>query len=179
MDLDLTKDGGTVGVITNVVQAQVWVSSSTDLTSLQQFTNGDPPVFQVRANLNGNIVTTDWDGGLWMMNEAGTQRSTLGNVRGVGWFTLCGHTVVLTSNERNSTALLRLDADGTGVTKLANGNLWSPTCSPDNSFVYYVNWEQPEKIWRMPIEGCAAVEVAQVLGDLSWGISRCHRMATL
>jgi Tol biopolymer transport system component len=35
--------------------------------------------------------------------------------------------------------------------------------------VYYVNWEQPEKIWRIPIEGGAPVEIAQVLGDSIMG----------
>jgi eukaryotic-like serine/threonine-protein kinase len=169
MDLDLTKDGGTLGAITNVAQSQIWVSSSPDLEKVQQLTNGDPPMYEVKVNLDANIVSTDRAGGLWIMNGGGTQRSTLGNVQGVSWFTMCGQTVVLTSTEQNSTALLRLDADGTHVTELASGNLWSPTCSPDNQFVYYVTWEQPEKIWRIPIDGGGAVNLTQVLGDSIMG----------
>ncbi|HXO33611.1 MAG TPA: winged helix-turn-helix domain-containing protein [Candidatus Acidoferrales bacterium] len=169
MDLDLTRDGATAGTITNVVKSEVWVSSSNS-ENLQQVTHGNSHAFQLKTNAaDGKVLTTDWDGGLRMMNEDGTQESSLGSARGVSWFTLCGRTVVLTSNEGNSTTLLRLDADGTRVTKLANGNLWSPACSPDNHFVYYVNWEQPEKIWRMSLEGGAAVEVAQVLGDSIMG----------
>jgi DNA-binding winged helix-turn-helix (wHTH) protein/Tol biopolymer transport system component len=169
MDLDLTKDGGTVVAIDNMVQAHVWVSSFNDPESIHQLTQGGPPSFQIRTTLDGRIMTTDGDGRLRMMGEDGTAFSILGNVHDVSWFTLCGHTVVLTSNESNSTALLRLDADGTILRKLATGNLWSPTCSPDNRFVYFVNWEQPEKIRRIPLEGGAAVEVVQVLGDSIMG----------
>jgi DNA-binding winged helix-turn-helix (wHTH) protein/Tol biopolymer transport system component len=169
-DLDLTRDGGTVGAITSVVQSQIWVSSSADLENVHQFTQGDPPMYEVKVNPDGNLVSADLeDGRLWVMDAGGIHRSTLGNVQGVNWFTICGRTIVLTSNEQNSTALLRLDADGTRVTKLASGNLWYPTCSPDNRSVYYVNWEQPEKIWRVPLEGGLSVEVAQVLGDSIMG----------
>ena len=35
--------------------------------------------------------------------------------------------------------------------------------------MYYVNWEQPEKIWRIPVVGGVPIEVAQVLGDSIMG----------
>ena len=52
---------------------------------------------------------------------------------------------------------------------LATGNLWSPTCSVGGCFVYYVNWEQPEKIWRIPVEGGSPIEVSSILGDSIMG----------
>jgi Tol biopolymer transport system component len=64
---------------------------------------------------------------------------------------------------------VRLDADGTRAIELASGNLWSPTCSSESPFAHYVNSEQPEKIWRIPLEGGAPVEIAQVLGDSIMG----------
>jgi len=35
--------------------------------------------------------------------------------------------------------------------------------------VYYANTEEPEKIWRIPIEGGPPVEIAQILGDSIMG----------
>jgi Tol biopolymer transport system component/DNA-binding winged helix-turn-helix (wHTH) protein len=169
MDLDLTHDGGTISAITAVAQSQIWASSAAELEKGRQVTNGDPPMFEVKVNGDGNLVSTDGDGGLWIMNQNGTQRTALGNIRGAGWFTCCGKTVVLQTDDGDSTAVLRVDADGTRVTKLARGNVFGPTCSPDARFVYYVNWEEPEKIWRIPIEGGSAVEVARVLGDSIMG----------
>lgn len=49
--------------------------------------------------------------------------------------------------------------------KLVSGNLWSPTCSTDGRFVFYVNTEQPQKIWRIPVEGGTPAEIADILGS--------------
>jgi Tol biopolymer transport system component len=152
-----------------VAESQIWVSSSMELESVKQLTNSDLPMGEVRVRPDGHIISIDGNGALWIMNGDGAQRSAFGSIPHVAWFDTCGRSVVLTSIERNSTALLRLDADGTSVTRLASGNLWSPTCSPDNRFVYYVNVEQPEMVWRMATDGGVPMEVAQVLGDSIMG----------
>jgi DNA-binding winged helix-turn-helix (wHTH) protein/Tol biopolymer transport system component len=169
MDLDLTRNGDTLAAITGVVQSQISVSTSTDLQKLEDVAHGDTGAFHLKVNQDGKILTTDSNGGLRIMDADGTHASALGNVHNVSSFTLCGQSVVLTSNEWNSTALLRLEVDKARLTQLATGNLWSPACSPDNRFVYYVNLEQPEKIWRLPLEGGTPVEIAQVLGDSIMG----------
>jgi hypothetical protein len=52
---------------------------------------------------------------------------------------------------------------------LASGSFWSPTCSPDGRFVFYVTVDSPQKIWRLSIEGGTPVLVAQVLGEVISG----------
>jgi hypothetical protein len=69
MDLDLTRDGGTQGTITSVVQSQIWLSSSGDLENVHQISQGDPPMYEVKVNLDGNLVSTDLaEGRLWIMD---------------------------------------------------------------------------------------------------------------
>jgi hypothetical protein len=58
-----------------------------------------------------------------------------------------------------------VDRDGNGIRKLANGHLWAPPCSDDGRFVFYVTTEQPQKIWRVSIEGGNSEEVAEVMGN--------------
>lgn len=87
--------------------------------------------------------------------------------------------MVFASHEAGSIVLTRVNADGSHATTLVGGSLWGPTCatctrrapacSPDGRFVFYVNVEQPQKIWRIPIEGGAPVEIAEVLGDMVSG----------
>jgi hypothetical protein len=73
--------------------------------------------------------------------------------------------VFVTTHAEGLTALVRMNADGTHARTLVTGNLWSPTCSNDSHFVYYVNTEQPQKIWRINSEGGLPLEVARILGD--------------
>jgi len=169
MDLDLTNDGGTLAAITGAVQSQIWASSSRAYRSARQITNGDPPINNIKQMPDSKILATDSAGALWTIHRDGSQRAIFGNLRNVSWFTTCGRYVVATTNEPNSTALVRLDEDGTRIVTLATGNIWSSTCSLEGRFVYYVNWEQPEKIWRIPIEGGSPVEVARILGDSIMG----------
>lgn len=62
-------------------------------------------------------------------------------------------------------SLMRANADGTHVTQLVNLNAITPACSPDGKVAFYANPEQPQKIWRVPVEGGTPVEIAKVLGD--------------
>jgi DNA-binding winged helix-turn-helix (wHTH) protein/Tol biopolymer transport system component len=169
MDLDLTNDGRILAAITGAVQSQIWASSSADHKSIREITNGDPPIMIIKEMPNSKILASDSDGALWTMNQDGSQRTIFGNLRNVSWFTMCGHFVVATTNEPNSTALVRLNEDGTQMVTLATGNLWSPTCSLEGRFVFYANWEEPQKIWRISIDGGSPVEVARILGDCIMG----------
>jgi Tol biopolymer transport system component len=69
------------------------------------------------------------------------------------------------SYKAGMSVLTRVDADASHSTQLDHGNLWSPACSPDGKFVFYVNFDQPQKIWRIPAEGGSPIEIANVLGS--------------
>jgi len=99
------------------------------------------------------------------MNQDGSERSILRESDVIGWLTPCGHSVFFLADEPGANVLMRVEADGTNATKLVRGSLWAPACSSDAKFIFYVNQEMPQKIWRMPIEGGTPTVVAQVLGD--------------
>jgi DNA-binding winged helix-turn-helix (wHTH) protein/Tol biopolymer transport system component len=163
-DLSLTKDGSIAGSTVSTVESQIWVFPSLDPNKGRQITSGEPPMFWVKETIDGRILSSG-DGRLWMMDRDGTNRAVFGNVVDAGWVNTCGRYVVLISEESGSTTLTRLNLDGTHPTVLAHGNLWSPACSEHDGSVYYANTEQPQKIWRVPIEGGSPVELTSILGD--------------
>ena len=52
----------------------------------------------------------------------------------------------------------RTDADGSNPLRLTDGKLdWYPVCSPDQGWVYYINWDD-KKIYRVPLRGLGKAE---------------------
>lgn len=168
-DLDSTRDGRTVVSIASAVQSHIWRSSSAEHSDAQQITDGEHPFFLSKLTPDEKILSTDAYGSLWTMNLDGTQAMALGNLRDVGWFTLCGNHVVALSDENNSTALVRMDMNGSQVKTLATGNLWSPSCAREADAAYYMNFDMPQKIWRVPLEGGTPKEIAPIDGDTILG----------
>jgi eukaryotic-like serine/threonine-protein kinase len=68
--------------------------------------------------------------------------------------------------------IVRVDADGLNPTKLASGLVYSPSCSPDGKFVFYVLMAHPQRIFRVPIQGGEPSEVATVPGPSVRGTMR-------
>jgi len=163
LSFDTTKDGKNGVAITNWAEAQVWAPSP-DAKTLKQITPVGTPMFEVRTSLNGRILSRDFEGGLWIMNADGTDKVKLRSPPGTNWFDICGENILLLSDENSSTILSRLDADGT-TAKIATGDLWSPTCSQRGEWIYYVNFEQPQKVHRISTSGGAPTEVATLMGD--------------
>ena len=164
-DLSITKDGSMIASTVSTAESHIWVSAFPATPKGRQITSGEPAFFGVRETIDRRILSSGGDGRLWVMNWDGNERAVFGSVSEVGWFNTCGRFVVLTSDESGSTVLKRLNLDGTSPMNLVNGNLWSPTCSQHDNAVYYVNSDQPQKIWRISINGGAAVEIASILGD--------------
>jgi len=164
-DLSLTHDGAIAASTVGTVESQIWVFPSLDSARGRQITSGEPPMFWVNETIERKVLASGGDGRLWTMDLDGTNRSPFGTVVEAGWVSTCGRFVVLISEESGSTSLQRLNLDGTHPAVLARGNLWSTACSEQNGFVYYANTEQPQKIWRVPIEGGSPVELTSILGD--------------
>jgi eukaryotic-like serine/threonine-protein kinase len=68
--------------------------------------------------------------------------------------------------------IVRVDADGLNPTKLASGLVYSPTCSPDGKFVFYVLMTHPQKILRVPIQGGDPIEIGTIPGPTVRGTMR-------
>jgi len=163
--LDITRDGGTITTVAGTAVSNVWVAPAADPLTGRQITFGELPMFDVAENADGRILTASGDGELWAMNPDGSQRASFGNIHDAGWPTPCGRFVIFMSFKPGMSVLTRVDSDGSHPTPLARGNLWSPACSPDGQSVFYVNFDQPQRIWRAPVEGGTPMEVAQVLGN--------------
>ena len=99
------------------------------------------------------------------MNPDGSQRAPYGDFPDIDSVTACDRFMILVQSESDPKTLVRVDSDGRHPTRLTSGNLFGPVCSPDGKFVFYGSAEQPQKIWRVPIQGGAPVEIAKVLGD--------------
>jgi Tol biopolymer transport system component len=73
--------------------------------------------------------------------------------------------MVLNSNLNGTAEITRFDADGSNPTKLASGELTLPVCSPNGSYIFYVELGTTQKIWRISVDGGTPVEIATVLGE--------------
>ena len=142
------------------------------LTELQQLTSGHVQTVDVSEAFDGKLLTVGADGIPLMMNSDGSQIARFADVTGASSITPCGHFVIIGLGGGNLPTLVRLNRDGTHVHELVSGHLSRPTCSADGQFVFYVTTEQPQKIWRVPIEAgkpqeIADVEGTQITGDLA------------
>jgi DNA-binding winged helix-turn-helix (wHTH) protein/Tol biopolymer transport system component len=163
--LDITRDGKTVAAIAFTTTSNVWVVQSMVPFEGQQITSGDLPFLDIAENSDGKIVVNSGDSAMRTMNEDGSQRAVFTEIHYAHWLTPCGRFLVLTSRESGPTVLMRVNVDGTNPLKLVAGSLWGPVCSPDGKFVFYVNVDMPQKIWRLPIEGGTPVEIAIIPAD--------------
>jgi Tol biopolymer transport system component/DNA-binding winged helix-turn-helix (wHTH) protein len=83
-----------------------------------------------------------------------------------------GRMIVQRSYQSGPADIMRVDRDGLNPTKLAGGFLYSPTCSPDGKFVFYVLMGAPQRILRVPIQGGDSEIVGDVPGQTIRGTMR-------
>ena len=83
-----------------------------------------------------------------------------------------GRFVVQRSYQSSPANIVRIDADSLNATTLASGLVYSPTCSPDGKFLFYVLMGSPQKILRLPIEGGEPKVVGEIPGVAIRGTMR-------
>lgn len=164
-DLDTTRDARTLAAVVGTAVSNVWIVPVADSSKGQQITSNGPSLFDAAQGADGKIFAASEDGELWSMNTDGSERKVFAEMQGAGWPTPCGSFLVFVSYEPGAVILIRVDRDGAHPTQLARGNLWSPACSPDGKFVFYVSFDQPQKIWQVPIEGGSPKEIGGILAE--------------
>jgi Tol biopolymer transport system component len=164
-NLDTTRDGTKIAAVVGTALSNVWVVPVSDPSKGQQITSRGPSLFDVVQDVDGKILSASENGELWTMNTDGSERTVFGEARDAGWPTPCSHFVVFLSYEPGAAVLTRVDADGSRPTQLARGNLWSPACSPDGKSIFYVNFDQPQKVWRVEIDGGPPEQVGGISGS--------------
>jgi DNA-binding winged helix-turn-helix (wHTH) protein/Tol biopolymer transport system component len=163
--LDMTRNGDTLAVVASTGISNVWTLPHADPTIGRQITFGNLFMFDVAEAPDGRILSISGDGSLWVTNTDGNLHNIFAEVPDAGWLTPCTRYIVLTSFASGVVTLMRLDVDGSNPVKLAGGSLWSPSCSPDGKFVFYVTADSAQKIWRVPIDGGTPVQIALILGE--------------
>jgi len=83
-----------------------------------------------------------------------------------------GRLIVHRSYQFGPTDIMRVDGDGLNWTRLAGGFLYSPACSPDGKFVFYVLMGATQKILRVPIQGGNSEFIGLVPGQTIRGTMR-------
>jgi DNA-binding winged helix-turn-helix (wHTH) protein/Tol biopolymer transport system component len=68
--------------------------------------------------------------------------------------------------------VVRVDLDGLNPFRLASGFVYSPSCSPDGKFVFYVLTTSPQRILRVPIQGGEPTEIGTIPGPSVRGTMR-------
>lgn len=164
---DLTRDAKAMAATTTSAISNVWAAPATNLSRAQQITSIALPLFDVVEVPDGRLLTVS-GGKLWSLRADGSQRALFTDVEVAGP-TSCGRYVVFSSNRTTTTAIMRVDANGADGVTLTIGNLGLPACSPDGKYVFYEELGPPHKIFRIPVEGGAPVEIAKVLGEFLSG----------
>jgi Tol biopolymer transport system component/DNA-binding winged helix-turn-helix (wHTH) protein len=175
--LDIVGGGGTAAGITKNMISNVWEITTGKPPSDRQITSGNLPFSDVAYAADGKILSMSTDGRLWVLNSHSGERTLVAEE--AGWMTACGSFVVFASYKGGATRLLRANLDGSNATKLVEDNLFKPSrtsistrapaCSPDGKFVFFVDAVGPRKIYRVPTEGGAPVEISQIPGDFIVG----------
>lgn len=163
MVIDRTHDSKTFAAVVTTEVSNIWSVPQNELAGAQQITSGEPALFEVVDLPDGKLLAAGSD--LWIMNADGNRRSRFTNSHGAGGIVHCGRFIVFTSKESGTSVLTRVGVDGSNPAALASGDVLSPACSPDGKFVFYANHAHPEKIFRIPIEGGAPTEIADILGE--------------
>jgi DNA-binding winged helix-turn-helix (wHTH) protein/Tol biopolymer transport system component len=164
--IDATRNAEIVAAIQFNRVFHVWVAPADNLSGGRQITFGEPPIFSIAAAPQGKIVTVSRDGELLIMNADGSQAAPIPDVHNAGYPAACGRYFLYASYERGKLGLTRVDADGSNPLILVEkGMLGSPVCAPDLHSVFYVDWNKPTKVYRIPIEGGTPTVVADGMGS--------------
>jgi DNA-binding winged helix-turn-helix (wHTH) protein/Tol biopolymer transport system component len=161
--LDITRDDNTAVTIEGTTISNVWTWRTGQASQGTAITSGETPMSEAVETADNKLIVTGPDQ-LWMMNPDGSQR-TLFAEGDVDHLATCGDSVLADPLLDGLRHILRFGPDGHPITTLAIGNVFSPACSPDGKLVYYVDLNPPQRIFRVPVEGGAPFEIAQIPGD--------------
>jgi DNA-binding winged helix-turn-helix (wHTH) protein/Tol biopolymer transport system component len=161
--LDITPDGKSAVTAGWSMVSNIWAAPAADRSRLEQITSGDTAMFEAIETNDGKLLVAG-GGELWIMNANGSARASFAKLDGHQIRT-CGTFVIAEVRQDGQQHIVRLNADGSHATSLAEGTVGSPVCSPDEKFVFYANVSPFQRILRVPIEGGTPLEIARIPGD--------------
>jgi Tol biopolymer transport system component/DNA-binding winged helix-turn-helix (wHTH) protein len=162
---DLTRDAKIMVAIANHPTSNIWVAPALNLSRARQITSAALPLFRVVEAPDGHLLATSMDGKLWSLQADGSRRTLFTDLLVTdfqGDPAPCGSFVVFVSGRAATTELIRVAANGADPAQLVRGDLNSTVCTPDGKYLFY---DDTHRIFRMPVEGGASLEIAKILGD--------------
>jgi len=166
--IDLTNDGTKLAAIVTSTISNLWVASADDLSRATQVTSGEPSLFQIRALPDRRLLALG--SGVWVMDGDASHRTRFEQVEDPRSIETCKRSVLIVRNKDGNAQLTRFGLDGSDAAAITGGELLSPICSPDEKFVYYLNFARhPKGIQRISTEDGSTASVAKVLGDTLFG----------
>ncbi len=164
--LDTTKDLKSLLALSVRETGTIWVASASEPSAAKELPSHGASLKWVTEAADGSLWAVGGDHQLWIVNADGSQAARYGNYEIESAVANCGPFMIVERDGKSGgTVLTRLDINTHNPVDLATGHLFSPVCSPDFKYIYYVSAEQPQKIWRVAIDGGVPVQIATVLGD--------------
>lgn len=162
--LDIARDRPVAVTVASTLVSDIWEAPSADPSEAQRVTFGELPILAVATHPDGRLFASGNDGRIWVVRPNG-QRAPLPDLHHAGWFAMCNGIIFFTSFEASAVTLRRANADGSHALTLFSGDVAYPGCSPDGTFVYFVNRHRPQTIWRVSSKGGPPEPVHSGLGE--------------
>jgi eukaryotic-like serine/threonine-protein kinase len=168
-NLELTRDGQMLVALNNQEDSHIWILPQGQTAQAKQVTSGETPDDGVAAGPAGKLLVRSRGSEMVLMNADGTDRTVVRpNLRNYLSMSSCGDRYLLfDSIEENKLRLMRTDPDGSNSFQLTDDVLYSD-CSPDGKWILFAT---AQKLYRIPIEGGAPVELFTASGGLDGTIS--------
>jgi serine/threonine protein kinase len=168
VNIDLTRDGQMLVARESRQISHIWIAPQGHASQAKQITFGESPDAFVADGPAGKILVRSRDSDVLLINRDGSQRTMLlPEARNyVSMSTCADRYVVFDSDTGTKIELWRTDADGANPTKLTD-DVINSDCSPNGKWVLY---SSGTKLYRIPIEGGAPVEIPTVSHNGAYGI---------
>lgn len=166
--IDLARDGKTAVIITWDMTGDVWEAPATDLSRAHQLESSSLPFLDVAPGPGGKILVSGLDSQLRIMDPDGTERGLFADAHPAGSPVLCGRFIVFISRtfQHPAQGLMRMDMDGSNITRLTSSRVGSAACSPDGKFIFYDNLDYPQKIRKLAVESGPPIDITNIPVDV-------------
>jgi len=167
-DISVSSDSKTLAAVQARFSTDIWVGHVSDPNSFRPITTGGQS-FWATWTPDKRIVSANYAGGnsVWAMQADGSGATQLTATfeANVSYFRVSpkGRYVVFNSWKTGWPHLWRMDADGTNLRQLTNGqyDYGEPDFSPDGAWVVYRKIGAEKGIWKVPIDGGDPVRVVE------------------
>jgi Tol biopolymer transport system component len=174
--LQITADSRTLVTEMADVTSNIWVAPDGEASRARQITTGGkdglgglawtPDGKVVYASVSRDSFGANANRAIWIVNSDGSNPKQLTTDHGVDTnpvVTPDGRQVVFASHRDGAWGIWRAEMDGGNSTLLASGGTTTfPVCSPDGQWVFFrrLGSAGPPSIWRVSLEGGAAVQLS-------------------